>query len=102
MSLLTDKVLTLPRLDIPLSILDSTAYSEEILNGMINYSFNRLLYDKKIFTQHYHSIEEALENYELSVKVINIKAKQLEGHLNLTRTASYPFKVLGNGGSILG
>jgi glycosyltransferase involved in cell wall biosynthesis len=59
-------------------------------------------YDKKIFTQHYHSIEEALENYELSVKVINIKAKQLEGHLNLTRTASYPFKVLGNGGSILG
>jgi len=59
-------------------------------------------YDKKIFTQHYHSIEEALENYELSVKVINIKTKQLEGHLDLVRTASYPFKVLGNGGSILG
>ena len=59
-------------------------------------------YDKKIFTQHYHSIEEALENYELSMKIMKIKATQLEGHLALTRTASYPFKVLGNGGYLVG
>jgi glycosyltransferase involved in cell wall biosynthesis len=59
-------------------------------------------YDKKIFTQHYHSIEEALENYELSMKVMKIKTKQLEGHHALTRTESYPFKVLGNGGYLIG
>jgi len=59
-------------------------------------------YDKKIFIQHYHSIEEALENYELSMKVMKIKAKQLEGHHALTRTPSYPFKVLGNGGYLVG
>jgi phage baseplate assembly protein W len=59
-------------------------------------------YDKKIFTQYYHSIEEALENYELSMKVMKIKTKQLEGHHALTRTESYPFKVLGNGGYLVG
>jgi hypothetical protein len=36
------------------------------------------------------------------MKVMKIKTKQLEGHHALTRTESYPFKVLGNGGYLVG
>lgn len=57
-------------------------------------------YDKKIFNQNYLSFESALDNYTLSIKLIGIKKKQLEGYYSLMQTESYPFKVLGKNGSI--
>jgi hypothetical protein len=59
-------------------------------------------YDVKIFNQHCLAVEEALENYDLSMKVMKIKTKQLERLFSSTNTASYPFKVLRDDGAHFG
>lgn len=59
-------------------------------------------YEKKIFVQNFKLLEDCINNYELSIKIIQNQRNQLVNHYALTNTASYPFEVLNADGSLPG
>ena len=64
--------------------------------------FLKNAFEKKIFLQNYKLLEDCINNYELSIKIIQNQRNQLANHYALTNTACYPFEVLNADGSLPG